>query len=49
MTEPEDARRSEEGEEPPPFLGSWRRLYAAVLLFLALQVLAYWALTRAFR
>lgn len=37
------------GEEPPPVLGSWRRLYAAVLLFLAVQVVLYWALTRAFR
>ncbi len=36
-------------DEPPPPLGSWRRLYTAVLLFLAAQVLAYWALTRAFR
>ena len=49
MTQPRDERLGEEGEEPPPFLGSWRRLYAAVLLFLAVQVLAYWALTRAFR
>jgi hypothetical protein len=30
-------------DEPPPFLGAWRRLYAAVLLYLAaLILLLYW-------
>jgi hypothetical protein len=29
------------GEEPPPFLGTWRRVYAAVILELALLVLLF--------
>jgi hypothetical protein len=35
-------------EEPPPLLGSWRNLYAAVLANLALVVLVLWLLTRAY-
>jgi hypothetical protein len=33
-------------EPPPPLLGSWRRLYALVLIELALTVLALYALAR---
>ncbi len=30
-------------DEPPPFLGAWRRVYVAVLLYLAaLILLLYW-------
>lgn len=30
-------------DEPPPFLGTWRRVYAAVLIYLvAVIVLFYW-------
>lgn len=35
-------------EEPPPFLGSWGRLYAAVLGWLALLVLLFYFLTARF-
>jgi hypothetical protein len=35
-------------DEKPPIGGSWGRLYAVVLLFLALQILVYWLFTRAF-
>ncbi len=49
MTGGPPVRPQPDGEEPPPVLGSWKRLYAAVLLFLAAQVVLYWALTRAFR
>lgn len=28
-------------DEPPPLLGSWNRLYAALLGFLALQIVIY--------
>ena len=35
-------------DEPPPFLGSWRRVYAAVLLYLALLIAGLYAFTRAF-
>lgn len=35
-------------DEPPPFLGTWKRVYIAVLLYLvALIVLFYW-FTRTF-
>lgn len=38
----------EVGDEPPPFLGSWRRVYVAVLLYLALIIVACYGFTRAF-
>ena len=36
-------------EEPPPFGGSWRALYAVVLLWLAAQVVLFYLFTEAFR
>lgn len=39
-------RRSD--EEPPPIGGTWRRLYASVLIILALLVAIFYAFTRAF-
>lgn len=38
-----------DGDEPPPLAGSWRALYGIVLGALALQVLLYALLTRAYR
>lgn len=35
-------------DEPPPFGGSWGRLYAGVLLALALIVVAFTVITRHF-
>jgi len=35
-------------EQPPPFLGSWTRLYAVVIAFLVLQMILYAAFSRAF-
>ena len=35
-------------DEPPPFLGTWRRLYAAVVLYLALVIAACYGFTRLF-
>jgi hypothetical protein len=35
-------------DEPPPFLGSWRRLYVGVLLYVACVILAFYAFTRFF-
>ncbi|MGA2771921.1 MAG: hypothetical protein ABSG26_14000 [Bryobacteraceae bacterium] len=36
-------------DEPPPFLGTWRRVYIAVLIYLCVIVAgAYW-FTRAFQ
>lgn len=44
MSEPD---RTPDAEEPPPFGGSWRRLYAVVLLNLALWILVMALVTRA--
>jgi hypothetical protein len=41
--------RTENGEGRPPLLSSWRRLYAAVLLNLAFQILLFYLFTRAFK
>jgi hypothetical protein len=35
-------------EEPPPVLGTWNRLYALVIGVLAVQILVYWLITRAY-
>jgi hypothetical protein len=42
------SRNASNGEEPPPIGRSWRLLYAAVLLNLALLILLFWAFTKAF-
>jgi hypothetical protein len=34
--------------EPPPFLGSWRRIYAGVLLYLASLIVLFYVFTRVF-
>jgi hypothetical protein len=34
--------------EPPPVGKTWRRLYAAVLLWLAAQIALFYAFTKAF-
>ena len=44
MPEPPDVPDS-----PPPFLGSWRRVYVAVLIYLAGVILAAYVFTRAYR
>jgi hypothetical protein len=36
-------------DSPPPFLGSWRRVYVAVLIYLAGVILAAYFFTRAYR
>jgi hypothetical protein len=35
-------------EEPPPFLGSWHGVYAAVLAYLIVLIAVLYALTRLF-
>ena len=35
-------------EPPPPILKTWRRLYAAVLITLAVEVMVFYLLTRSF-
>jgi len=41
--------KTENGQERPPFFSSWGRLYAAVFLNLALQVLLFYLFTEAFK
>ncbi|HYW42921.1 MAG TPA: hypothetical protein VE959_08695 [Bryobacteraceae bacterium] len=36
-------------DEKPPFLGTWPRVYAAILIYLAVVVVAAWLFTRAYR
>ncbi|HLY17544.1 MAG TPA: hypothetical protein VKR61_09975 [Bryobacteraceae bacterium] len=35
-------------DEPPPFLGTWRRVYTAVAAYLALLITLCYLFTRAF-
>jgi hypothetical protein len=35
-------------EEPPPFLTSWKRVYAAVIVYLILLITLLYAVTRYF-
>jgi hypothetical protein len=35
-------------EEPPPVFGTWRRLYAAVVLYLAAVIAIFTLFTRVF-
>ena len=46
MTEP--TRTESTPEQKPPFLGSWRNVYLAVLLLLALYVVVMEILTRVY-
>ncbi|HVN05019.1 MAG TPA: hypothetical protein VMT86_11410 [Bryobacteraceae bacterium] len=43
---PSDAR--EMRDEPPPFLGRWPRVYAGVIVYLALLIGLCYVFTRAF-
>jgi hypothetical protein len=36
-------------DEPPPFLGSWPRVYRVVLIYLACVITAFYIFTAAFR
>jgi len=36
-------------EEPPPFLGTWPRLYVAVLIYLVILIGVFHAFTRTWR
>jgi len=44
MPEPRDVP-----DEPPPFLGTWRRVYPAVLIYLAGLIFVFYLFTRAYR
>ena len=45
----DETRTHPRTEEPPPVGGSWRVLYAVVLLNLAALVVLFYLFTRAFR
>jgi len=36
-------------EDKPPFLGTWKRLYAAVVGYLFFLILLFYAFTRAYQ
>jgi hypothetical protein len=36
-------------DDPPPFLRTWRRVYAAVLIYLCLLIAGFYLFTRAYR
>ncbi len=40
MSVPKDDR-----EEPPPFLGSWNRIYAAIIIYTCALILALYLMT----
>ncbi len=44
----ETRKHSHAEEPPPPFGGSWRRLYTAVLINLAVLVVLFYLFTRYF-
>jgi hypothetical protein len=46
MTEHRSERPA--ADEPPPFLGSWRRVYIGVLLYLASLIGLFYIFTRVF-
>jgi hypothetical protein len=38
-----------EPDEPPPFLRTWRRVYTAILIYLAAIIAGFYLFTRAYR
>ncbi|HWC98363.1 MAG TPA: hypothetical protein VG456_16505 [Candidatus Sulfopaludibacter sp.] len=36
-------------DDPPPFLGTWTRVYRAILIYLVLIIAAFYAFTRFYR
>ena len=46
--DPRERDRGKPAEEPPPVLGTWRRVYAAVLAWLALLITLFYLFERTF-
>jgi hypothetical protein len=44
MPEPRDVP-----DEPPPFLGTWKRVYIAIFLYLGAIIFGFYVFTRAYR
>ena len=36
-------------DDPPPFLGTWNRVYFAVVIYLAVVIFAFYLFARSFR
>jgi hypothetical protein len=36
-------------DEPPPFLGTWPRVYAAIQIYLVVIISVFYVFTRAYR
>jgi hypothetical protein len=36
-------------DEPPPFLGTWRRVYVGILIYLVVLITGFYLFTRAYR
>jgi len=36
-------------DEPPPFLGTWQRVYQAVLIYLVIVIFGFYLFARAYR
>jgi len=49
ITEPALAALSNAPDEPPPFLGEWKRIYLFVLLYLFILIAILYAITLGFR
>ena len=47
MMEPAAGSRREMPDEPPPVLGTWRRVYIFVLTYLAAVITLFYIFTRA--
>jgi hypothetical protein len=43
------AHTSDVPDDAPPFLGTWRRVYIATLIYLALVIFGCYLFTRAYR
>jgi hypothetical protein len=42
------AERDQLPDEPPPFLGSWKNVYIAVLIYLVVIIVSFYVFMRAF-
>lgn len=42
-------RLPEDPDEPPPFLGTWGRVYTAILIYLGAIIAGLYLFTRAYR
>ncbi len=48
MSDPEEHTPRVTVDEPPPLLGTWRRVYALVVVYLAFLIVLFYLFARAF-